>query len=156
MLSETQTYLERLQDRRTALLQTLQGMDAGGLNWRPLSEHTNSVASLATHALGSERQWIHQIVGGRQIERDRKAEFTARVEDIAPLQAQYAAVALETQNVLAALAAGDLDAERTTGQGPHSVRWCILHSLEHYTEHLAQMALTRQLYENRMARPHEI
>lgn len=156
MLAETQTYLERLQDRRTELLKTLDGMDAEGLNWRPLPEHTNSLASLATHALGSERQWIHQIVGGRQIERNRKAEFTARVEEIAPLQAQYAAVALETQNILAALDAEGLDAERTTGQGPHSARWCILHSLEHYTEHLAQMAMTRQLYENRSARPHEI
>jgi len=31
-----------------------------------------------------------------------------------------------------------------------------LTSIEHYNEHLGQMRLTRQLWENRHARPHEI
>ncbi len=160
MVPEAATYAERLQDRRAELLKALDGLDAEGLNWKPLAEGTNSIAVLATHALGSERQWIHQIVGGKQIERNRKAEFTTRLEEgaspVESLKAQYAAVALESQNVLAALQPADMDAVRTTGQGPRTVRWCILHSLEHYTEHLAQIWLTRQLWDNRSARLNEI
>ncbi len=160
MLPEVETYAERLQDRRAELLKALDGLDADGLNWKPLPEGTNSIAVLATHSLGSEREWIHQMVGGKQIERNRKAEFTTRFEDSASpvdsLKAMYAAVALQSQNVLAALQAADLDTARTTRQGLRTVRWCILHSLEHYTEHLAQIWLTRQLWENRSARPHEI
>ncbi len=160
MLPEAETYAERLKDRRTELLKALDGLDADALNWRPLAEGTNSIAVIAAHAVGSEKQWLHQFVGQKQVERNRKAEFTTRAEDgaayVDSLKAIYAAVALESQDVLAALQAADLDAVRTTTQGPRTVRWAILHSLEHYSEHLAQIWLTRQLWDNRSARPHEI
>lgn len=160
MLPEVETYAERLQDRRAELLKALDGLNADGLNWKPMPEGTNSIAVLATHAVGSEREWIHRWVGGQQVERHRKTEFTTHFEDgaapVESLKAVYAAVALESQNVLGALQAADLNAVRTTSQGPRTVRWCILHSLEHYTEHLAQIWLTRQLWDNRSARPHEI
>ena len=156
MLSEIQTYLERLSDRRTAILKTLDGLDADALDWKPLSTDANSLTVLAVHSLGAERRWLHQVVGGKKIQRDRDAEFRARAQDVAALKAMYAAAAVESEHILSQLSAEDMDATRKLPQGSHTVRWAILHVLEHYCEHLAQMYLTRQLWENRANRPHEI
>jgi len=120
-----------------------------------LPEEANSLYVLAVHSLGAERRWIHGVVGQRKIERDREAEFRARGDDLPALRALYDAVTRDSEEVLARLVASDLDAVRPEPQ-PHPVRWCILHIVEHYNEHLGQMRLTRQLWENRHARPHEI
>ncbi len=78
MIPAVQIYLDVLRARRADILQTLDGLDAAALNWHPLDAETNSLYALATHALGAERKWIHEIVGGRTIERDRDAELRAQ------------------------------------------------------------------------------
>ena len=50
----------------------------------------------------------------------------------------------------------EMEALRTSERGTYTVRGCLLHVLEHYSEHLGQMWLTRQLCENKNTRPHEI
>jgi len=130
-------------------------LSADALNWRPLLEESNPLYVLAYHSLGAERRWIHAVVGQRHSERDRAAEFRGRGDDIPALRALYDVVTRDSEEILARLAAADLDAIRSEPR-PHSVRWCILHIIEHYNEHLGQMRLTRQLWENRHARPHEI
>jgi hypothetical protein len=95
-------------------------------------------------------------VGRRKVDRDREAEFRTRGEDIVPLRAMYDAVAGASEEILARLVESDLGVLRGEPPDAHSVRWCILHVIEHYNEHLGQMRLTRQLWENRSARPHEI
>ncbi len=152
MLPEIKTYLARLADRRAEILKTLDGLDAEGLNWKPLPRDTNSLAVLATHSLGAERKWLHDVVGRRPVERDREAEFRARVEDVQPLRDQYAVVAKESEQILGALTEQDLEQMRSNGRYNGSVRWCILHVIEHYSEHLAQMGLTRQLFESEKAK----
>jgi uncharacterized damage-inducible protein DinB len=137
------------------MLLALEGLNADALNWHPLPEETNSLYALAFHSLGAERRWLHEIVGQRQIERDREAEFRARGDDLAALRALYDAVPRASEEILARLVESDLDAVRPEPK-PHAVRWCILHVIEHYHEHLGQMRLTRQLWENRHARVNEI
>jgi uncharacterized damage-inducible protein DinB len=156
MLPEVETYIERLRELRAEMLKTLDGLDAEALNWCPLPEETNSLYALATHSLGAERRWVHACVGGRAIQRDRDAEFRARGEDLAALGAAYAETARESEAILAPLVESDLAALRGEAPNAHAVRWCILHVIEHYNEHLGQMRLTRQMWENRRARPHEI
>ncbi len=155
MLSEVATYLEILRERRAEMMHTLEGLSADALNWRPLPEETNSLYALAAHSLGAERRWIHEIVGQRKIERDREAEFRARGDDVPVLRALFDAVTRESEEILARLVEADLDAVRPEPK-PHTVRWCILRIIEHYNEHLGQMRLTRQLWENRHARVNEI
>ena len=156
MLSEVQTYLDRLRDRRAEMMQVLNGLDPSALDWKPLPSEVNSLAVLGVHCLGSERHWLHEVVGGSKIERDRDAEFRARAVDIAALQAMYAATALESEHVLSQLTESDMDALHGSPPHAHTARWCILHVVEHYSEHLGQMWLTRQLWENKNTRPHEI
>lgn len=156
MSNETKTYLDLLNDARARVWKILQGLDHAALNWRPTPDASNSLFALATHCLGAERRWIHQEVGAQSITRDRDAEFRALAENIATLQLTYAQVALLSQEILARLTAQELDALRGDAAHQQTVRWCILHIVEHYNEHIGQMALTRQLWENRHARLNEI
>lgn len=156
MLPEVQTYSDLLRVSRQEILKTLDGLTADALNWHPLPDETNSLYALAVHLLGAERRWVHQEVGRRKIDRDRDAEFRARGEDLTALCASYSALARESEEILAKLAESDLGALRGDAAETHSVRWCIVHIVEHYSEHLGQMRLTRQMWENRSARPHEI
>jgi uncharacterized damage-inducible protein DinB len=155
MLVEVQAYVAALQERRSEILQVIKGLDAEALNWRPLPDQANSLYALAVHSLGAERRWIHQVVGQRQIERDREAEFRAQGEDAAELLKTYAAVTKTSAEILAKLVEANMTEVRSDPK-PYTVRWSILHTLEHYNEHLGQMRLTRQLWEGRHARPQEI
>jgi len=144
-MSESQTYIERLRELRANTLKTLEGLDADGLNWKPTRKDTNSIFVLATHLIGSERYWLHQVVGQRAVERDRAAEFRARGTSADALRDSFDAVARASDEVLSQLAPAEFDATRSGNYGSHSVRWCILHVIEHYSEHSGQMSLTRQL-----------
>ena len=151
-MSETRTYIERFRELRGDVLKTLDGVGAAGLNWKPTRKDTNSLFVLATHLIGSERGWIHQVVGQRAVERDRNAEFRARGPSAEGLREAFDAVARTSDEILSALTPAELDVERTGNYGPHSVRWCILHMIEHYSEHSGQMSLTRQLWEEEQKR----
>ncbi len=145
-----------LRERRADILKTLEGLNADALNWHPLTDDTNSTYALAVHSLGAERRWIHEVVRVRKIERDRAAEFRARGDDVSKLRTMYDAVARESEEILGQLAEAGMDVLHGEAPNVHTFRWCILHIIEHYNEHLGQMRLTRQLWENRHARPHEI
>lgn len=149
MVPAIKTYIEILRARRADVLKTLEGLNEEALNWRPLSNEANSLYALALHSLGAERKWIHEIIGGRKVERDREAELRAQAQDVKSLRVQYDAAANESEEVLARLTLTELETMRAAMRyGEQSVRWCILRVIEHYNEHLGQMLLTRQLWEN--------
>ena len=157
MLLAVEMYERMIRQRRAAVLKILDGLNADALNWQLLSNETNSLYVLAVHLLGAERGWIHERVGGRKIERDRAAEFRSKGEDVAALRAQYASVERETKEILEHLTESEMDVSRDDGKkDKFTYRYCILHIIDHYAEHVGQMALTRQLWENRTERPSEI
>jgi len=150
MLAEITEYLEHLRALRGKVLQTLEGLGADALNWTPTNDATNSLFVLATHCIGSEHGWMFEILGRGELTRNRPAEFLARGDDLAALREQYARIARETEALLATRTLDDLLTTRArTPFGDVSERWIILHVLEHYSEHLGQMYLTRQLWEGR-------
>ncbi len=149
MLPAVHVYQRELQEERKRIVQALEGLSPDALNWQPLPQNTNSLFVLATHLLGSEREWLHHTVGNRNVERDRAAEFRAQGDDVAALRAQFADVGRETDEVLSQLREEEMDVMHTGPRGRYTVRWCILHVLEHYAEHAAHMELTRQLWEER-------
>lgn len=151
-MSESQTYIERFRELRGDVLKTLDGVNASGLNWRPTRKETNSLFILATHLLGSERGWIHQVIGKREVQRDRAAEFLARGSSADVFRESFDSVARSSEEILSALSSADMDAERQGNYGLRSVRWCILHMLEHYSQHEGQMSLTRQMWEEQAKR----
>ena len=148
MTTEIEAYVERLDALREQLRQAIHGMGADEFNWAPLEADTNSPCVLATHMVGSERFWLHQVLGGIDVQRDRDAEFEALAPSSHDLEALLAANGEKTRDVLRAVSADELARERVVHADKPAVdgRYAILHALEHLGQHLGHLSLTKQLY----------
>jgi hypothetical protein len=122
-------------------------MDPGTLNWKPLPL-ANSIAVLVTHTLESEREMI-RAVRLLQTERDREAEFKAEA-NAAELLALLDRADRELDEHVGALKAADLTEMRPRGDRPPrpGLNW-LISNYGHGREHLAQIELTKQLYDSR-------
>ncbi len=150
MTPEITTYLERLNDLRRKILKEVEGLDATALDWTPLPQDTNSLFVLAVHSVGAEHGWIGELIGGEPKTRVRPLEFQARGDGVAELRVRVETTAHESERILSAVTENDLNATlQHEAYGTVAVRWGIVHVLEHYSEHLGQMRLTRQLWEKR-------
>jgi uncharacterized damage-inducible protein DinB len=150
VLPEIQCYLDTLRELRANVLKTLEGVDAAGLNWTPTEDRTNSLFILGAHSIGSEHGWIFETLHQGPKTRNRPAEFLEKGEDVTALRQQYERTAQETEEILSALPEASLATTRNTGRhGSVTARWIIVHVIKHYSEHIGQMYLTRQLYEVR-------
>ena len=106
------------QDVHDKFREIVGGLDREALNWKPHPD-ANSIAVLVTHTLGSEREML-AAVRGVIVDRDRPSEFVAE----------------------------DLTSARPRGDRPPrpGLEWLVT-NYGHAREHLAQIELTRQLYE---------
>jgi len=133
-------------------LSELDGLPGEVLN-RPVPlPEANSLFALATHLLGSTEFWALQMGTGRDVDRNRDAEFHAS-GSYADLAARAERLVAALHDVLPGLSSDDLDrpghGERRpsmlpAGQ-PVTVRDCLLHAIEHSGLHLGQIQITRQL-----------
>lgn len=125
----------------------VRGLDEGTLNWRPLPK-ANSVAVLVTHTLGSELEMMRSV---RSIptQRDRDSEFRAEAGADHLLE-MIDAADREMQQLVAAVTEADLAELRPRGDRPPrpGIEWMIA-NYGHAREHLAQIELTKQLYDSR-------
>lgn len=123
------------------------GMDRGTLNWRPLPQ-ANSIAVLIAHTLGSEREMI-RAVRAIATERDREAEFRVELEAV-DLLAMLDDADRDLDEHLLAVTPADLTEMRPRGDRPPQpgIVW-LLGNHGHAREHLAQVELTKQLYDSR-------
>jgi len=125
----------------------VRGLDHGTLNWHPLPK-ANSIAVLVVHTLGSERE-VLLSVRKQPSERDRESEFKVEAE-AADLLALLDQADRDLDEHLGSLTAADLDELRPRGDRPPrpGLQW-LLHNYGHAREHLAQIELTKQLYDSR-------
>lgn len=125
----------------------VRGLDHGTLNWSPLPK-ANSIAVLVTHAITSEREMIHGV-RNEVIPRDRDAEFRAEAES-EQLLALIDAADREIDELVPAIVGGDLTDLRPRGSFPPQpgIYWLVT-NYGHAREHLAQIQLTKQLYDSR-------
>jgi len=125
----------------------VRGLDHGTINWKPLPL-ANSIAVLIVHTLGSEREMI-RAVRKLATERDRDAEFKAEL-DADDLIALLDQTDREVDEHLAGLTAADLTEMRPRGDRPPKLglEW-LVSNYGHAREHLAQIELTKQLYDSR-------
>lgn len=116
-------------------------------NTRPSLEGANTPFAVVTHCLGVLDHWVGRLVAGRDVVRDRDAEFRAsgRVEDLVA-RVQAARDRLRSDVVGADGTAGF---RRETGRPPRD--WpttqggALLHALEELAQHHGQLELTRDL-----------
>ena len=150
MIKETEGYLSTLTDLREQVKKGLEGLPNEALDWRPTKGQgdlaTNSMVSIVTHLAGSETFWMKEVIGGRPIHRDREAEFVARGVSASELQAKLDAAAKVAVEILSSLTAAQLNESRKFRDRMVTVRWAILHVLEHTATHLGHIQLTRQLW----------
>ncbi|HEY1456548.1 MAG TPA: DinB family protein [Candidatus Dormibacteraeota bacterium] len=131
----------------TSMREHVRGLDRGTLNWRPLPR-ANSIAVLVTHTLGSEREAIRAV---RRVsaDRDREAEFKAEAEaeDLVALLDQ---ADRDLDELLVTATAADLSELRPRGDRPPrpGLEW-LISNYGHAREHLAQIELTKQIYDSR-------
>jgi hypothetical protein len=125
----------------------VRGLDHGTLNWRPLPK-ANSIAVLVAHSLGSEREVIRAV---RMLpsDRDRDAEFKIEMDED-ELLALIDRIDGEMRQHLREVTAQDLveDRERKDHEAHTGLYW-LVSNYGHAREHLAQIELTKQLYDSR-------
>lgn len=121
------------------------GMDRTALNWKPHPE-ANSIAVLVTHTLGSEQEML-AAVRGVTVARDRPSEFKVEAE-AADLERLLDEADEWLDRQTADMSPDDLQADRPRGDRPPQpgLVWLVT-NYGHAREHLAQMQLTKQLYE---------
>lgn len=109
----------------------------------------NSLFAIATHLMASGENWTLVVVGGREIARDRDAEFAATGTH-AELQARYDAWMKGLHEVLDEMPDSELD---RTGLRPYrdelpaeemTVAGALLHALDHTAVHLGHIQVTKQ------------
>lgn len=147
MSTETDAYIERFDYLTDEFKKALQGISTEELDWAPLSVDANSATVLTTHVAGTQIGWVHQVVGGMDITRDRDAEFATRGATLDELEALLNRTASTTRTVIDGLSTADLHKLHETADGQRvTTRWAILHTMEHIAQHLGHLTLTRQLY----------
>jgi uncharacterized damage-inducible protein DinB len=114
--------------------------------WRP-NEQSNSIGNLVLHLEGSTRKWILNVVAGRNLPRDRDAEFAERGPiEKSVLLARLASTMAEVDRVLAALDKSTLLEQRQSGKDENvTVLWAVMHALEHFAMHTGQIILITKL-----------
>ena len=154
MADEITFYLTWLDQMRQAVRDALLGLDAEGLNWRPLPTETNSAYNLAQHSAWVELWWIGSVTAQRPFPYpwEGDEELEGQGEDAADLLFWLDEAATSSKAVLEALTPDQLSETRPRSRADGStdmvsVHWAIVHTIEHYSEHIGQMRLTRQLWE---------
>lgn len=116
----------------------------------PLPE-TNSLFALATHLAGAGEFWTLVLVGGRDIPRNRPAEFHAAGTG-AELVTRYERWIADLHALLDTLAEEELELladpvpfRAWQGDMPQTKLTCLLHAVEHSALHLGHIQLTRQV-----------
>ncbi|EKA60788.1 mycothiol transferase [Janibacter hoylei] len=126
-------------------------VDAGGeelLCGRPDVEGANSVYALVVHCCGVMERWGGETIAGRQIRRDRAAEFNA-MGTIDQLEALVAAQRRRWVDDLADYDAGAAprgpDGWEEGDPEPTTQGFVVLHVIEELYQHLGHVDLTVDL-----------
>jgi len=150
MIEEIQGYLTTMKEILDQMKSLLEGLPQEALDWRPIEGEgelaTNSLAVMAAHLAGSGTYLIKEVIGRQPVQRDREAEFATRGVNASTLKARLDAAAKIIEQVLSPLTAGQMEEDRKYRDRTATVRWIILHVIEHTALHLGHMQLTRQLW----------
>ena len=142
-----------LRAARDDMRAAIDGLPTDALNWRPTPEDTNPIAVLAIHSLTSTRHWLSVAVDEPLPSRDRDAEFEATTRKPAEL--------LHFVDSATAVCLSLIDKDRVVDWSALRdhwdpgrddklfAAWALLPALEHLREHVGQLALTRQLWQQR-------
>src|SRR5262245_41250586 len=151
MATEAETIAAKIDELARQALAQLEELPAEALNRTLALPETNSLYALATHLAGAGEFWTVTMVGGRDIPRERAAEFSA-TGTLEALRERYERWLGAMHEDLDALPNAELERVLIV-VGPRAwmdgntltVRESLLHALEHTALHLGHIQLTRQI-----------
>ncbi len=117
--------------------------------WRVPEGINNSAGNLALHLAGNLRHFVGHILGGKDFQRDREAEFGSRDVPLGTLIKQLDTASSTVQDVLPLLTEERLNQDFPHKLGPeqstYPTRNFLLHLYGHLTYHLGQINYHRRL-----------
>jgi uncharacterized damage-inducible protein DinB len=150
---EIELYLATLRQALDRLCERIDGLTAEQLNFHPPAPDANSIYVIATHLLGNAEAWVLGIACGHPVERDRPAEFRATGDSAQPLIETARSLNRRIEDAVRAIPEGALGEPR---EGPAhlwgaglprtvTVREALMHVVEHASNHLGHIDVTRDL-----------
>jgi hypothetical protein len=132
------------------LREEVSGLSGPALSWTPGSD-TSSISTLVVHLLGSETE-VLQIVRGLPSDRDRASEFSAHMGNHEELLSRIHDTNRLLEEVGPQITDEDLATPRVRpsavrNRTPQTGLFWLLNSYGHAREHLAQLQLTKQLFD---------
>lgn len=151
MTPELEHYLQFFEDLHGQIEALIKELPLEAVNWRPLEGQEghaiNSVAVLVTHITGAEQYWIGELLGQRPVNRNRDAEFQAVAESIPALCQRLAEAGNLIRQVLTTVDPARLEEVVQVRDHSLTLRWGVIHMIEHIALHLGHMQLTIQLWQ---------
>jgi hypothetical protein len=136
------------------LLDTLRDVPQDAFNtWKPAaatagSHEMNTFAALATHTVSAAEFHALHMVGRKQSDRNRDAEFQATAT-FAGIEARFNAFLDDLRTLLDSMAEGDFG--KTPPPEPSQPEWTnaawLMHTLDHIALHTGHLQIHRQLWE---------
>lgn len=126
---------------RETMIMKIDGLDEEKARWTPTGE-ANSLLTLIVHLTGVEQGWFEGVIAGRQIDRDREAEFRDGKVTVSDAVAAYRAQCATSNEILDGVES--LDAT-CPGESGYSMRWVLLHMVEETARHAGHADITREL-----------
>jgi uncharacterized damage-inducible protein DinB len=155
MTPEIDHYLQFFVDQHRHIDELIKDLPLDALNWQPLTSGdghaTNSLAVLLMHVTGAEQFWVGELLGQHQINRDREAEFRAVAIDVASLRRRLQETDELVREVLTTVDPARLDKTVQLRGHTLTLRWGVIHMIEHTAQHLGHMQLTLQLWRDKRA-----
>ena len=163
MEPEVEVLVSAVQKRLDQMCRCLEGLSEVELNWHPPAPETNSLYVLGMHILGNARAWALGIALGQPVQRDRPAEFKAEGPHPSQIVEQARVLSEELRRASDRLSASALDQQRDPPQhlwGAGQIRQvtareCLIDVIQHASEHVGQMLLTRDLARASLGSPKE-
>lgn len=139
---ERTVLLSFLDQYRDTMVFKISGLDEEQARWAP-AEQANPLLTLIVHLTGVERGWSEGVIGGREVDRDRDAEFDELVASttVERAVAAYLEQGERTNEIIRSV---ELD-QPCAGEAGYSVRWVVLHLLEETARHAGHADITREL-----------
>lgn len=118
------------------------------INQRPHNmANTSTPCVILTHCIGVTRYWLGTVIAGRQIQRDREAEFAAR-STVAELRQAVRQVQQEIEQDIKRVQGNQLSAFPAAVRPQHK-EWTqghfLLQCYKELAQHHGQMELTRDI-----------
>jgi uncharacterized damage-inducible protein DinB len=145
MLPETAAVIRELNELWAEARQMVQDAAPQMLTYKP-GDGFNSISAIITHITASQKWWIGEVLAGRDMHRDRDAEFRTAEADPAALVKRIDEAEALVSEVLKTVTAEMADETRLYRGRPVTTRWILMRVLAHTARHLGQIQIIRKIW----------